>query len=125
MAVAYKTSSLRGPSSVTQDGAKRRLVSADGLRWAISANRKRSLPNHRFDIVEVWTLKERVNGKAVTAEVNQGEEQARKFCGLETPQEKETAVRRRQVDLTEWKRVPDSVINSVFEILKANNLLSK
>ena len=79
MAVAYKTSTLRGASSVSQDGAKKRLVSTDGQRWAISANRKRSLANHRFDVVEVWTLKQRVDGKAVTIDSNVDEVRAKQF----------------------------------------------
>ena len=82
-AVPYKTPSLRGPSSVAQDGAGRRMQSADGQRWAVSRNQKRALADHKFDVVECWTLKERgADGKAVTVAVQRGEEEAREFCGL-------------------------------------------
>lgn len=79
-AVRYKTSHLRGPSFITQNGAGRRMESADGSRWAISTNRKRALANHRFDSVEVWTLKRRSDtGVAETFAVNRSEEDARRF----------------------------------------------
>jgi len=42
-----------------------RIESANGIRWACGRNVKRSLANKRYDSVEVWTLKERVNGKAI------------------------------------------------------------
>ena len=76
----YKTPSLRGHNSITQNGAGRRMESADGSRWAISANRKRALPDHRFDSVEVWTLKRRdANGRVETVEINRSEEDAQKW----------------------------------------------
>ena len=43
-----------------------RLTSVDGGRYALGRNVKRSLGDGRFDGVEVWTLKKRIAGKAVT-----------------------------------------------------------
>ena len=77
----YKVSIPRGASSVSQDGAGKRLVSKDGLRWAISRNQKRQLPDRCFDVVECWTLKERVDGKVKIVAIQQSEEEARKFVG--------------------------------------------
>jgi hypothetical protein len=57
-------------SSVSQEGSLRKLVSPDGLKWATSKNMKRSLGDKRFDVVEVWTLKQRIDGKVVAIEVN-------------------------------------------------------
>jgi hypothetical protein len=78
MANSYKTSSPRSAPVVSQDGAKERIESAFGTRWAISANRKRSLPDHRFDVVKVWTLKARVDGKIVTVATSVDEDRARR-----------------------------------------------
>lgn len=82
MANSYKTPSMRGPNLISQVGAGKRMVSQDGLRWAFSRNAKRSMPDKRFDSVEVWTLKERVNGKAVTVDTGISEEGAMAFLGL-------------------------------------------
>jgi hypothetical protein len=65
----------RTPSSVSQDGAGKRIESTDGLRWAISRNAKRS-----FGVVEVWTCKERIHGKAVVLHTKIDEAGARFFC---------------------------------------------
>ena len=43
-----------------------RIQSPDGLRWAYSRNRKQSIFDGRYIIVESWVCKARVNGKAVT-----------------------------------------------------------
>jgi hypothetical protein len=75
----HKVNTLKGASSISQDGAGKRLVSEDGLRWAISRNQKRQLGDHRFDVVECWTLKQRVHGKAVIFAIQQSEEAAREF----------------------------------------------
>lgn len=53
-----------------------RLTSADGTRWALGRNVKRSLADHRYDSVEVWTLKHRVDGKAVTVDTHRDRAQA-------------------------------------------------
>ena len=71
-----KVTSLRAKSSVSQDGALRRLVSPSGTKWATSRNMKRSLGDKRFDVVEVWTLKQRVDGKIVIVGVNVSEQTA-------------------------------------------------
>lgn len=78
-----KTTILRAPSSVASLRAdeKKRLVSADGLRWATNRNMKRPLPDRRYDIVEAWTLRERVNGKAVIHSTGMTEEAALKWIG--------------------------------------------
>lgn len=49
-----------------------RLESRDGTRWAFGRIVKRSIPDHRFDGVEVWTLKHRLNGKVVTVATHRG-----------------------------------------------------
>ena len=76
-AMTYKVTTLRGASSVSQIGAGRKLVSADGTRWAISRNQKRAIGNRQWDVVECWTLKCRVNGKVVTKDIQRGEEEAK------------------------------------------------
>ena len=70
-------------SSLVQPGIGKKLVSADGTKWAISRMQKRSLSDHRYDAVECWTLKQRINGKVVIVGIQRGEEDARKFVGLE------------------------------------------
>lgn len=65
MTTAYKIATPRAASAVSQDGAGKRMESTDGTRWAVSANRKRALGNRMFDVVEVWTLRQRIDGKAV------------------------------------------------------------
>ena len=47
-----------------------RLESPDGQRYALGRYVKRSLGEGVFDGVEVWTLKQRVNGRAVTVETH-------------------------------------------------------
>lgn len=42
-----------------------RLESADKSRWALGRYVKLPLGDHRFDAVEVWSLRHRVNGKVV------------------------------------------------------------
>ena len=64
----WRAGSRRGPNALLAH--PQRLESPDGLRWATGRNVKRSLGDHRFDAVEVWALKERVNGKAVTVETH-------------------------------------------------------
>jgi hypothetical protein len=76
MSLNHKVSSPRAPSVVSQVGAGERLVSADGLRWAISRNRKMSTGGGRFAIVTSWVLKHRVDGKAVTVHGDAYEEAA-------------------------------------------------
>lgn len=56
-----------------------RLESADGTRWACGRNVKRSLPDHRYDSVEVWALKHRVNGKVVTVDSGVSPEEAQRW----------------------------------------------
>jgi hypothetical protein len=53
-----------------------RLESADGTRWALGRNVKLSLPDHRYDAVEVWTLRHRVDGKVVTVGIHRGKADA-------------------------------------------------
>lgn len=53
-----------------------RLERADKVRWALGRNVKRSLGNGRYDGVEVWTLKERINGKPVTMDSGRSREEA-------------------------------------------------
>jgi len=81
MTLKYKVASLRSASCVSQLGALRRLESADGSRWAHSRNRKLSLGNGRYDIVESWVLKHRVNGKVEVVNGDAYEADAKKWVG--------------------------------------------
>jgi hypothetical protein len=56
-----------------------RLESADGARWACGRNVKRALADHRYDAVEIWTLKERREGKAVTVDTYRDREAAERW----------------------------------------------
>lgn len=55
MASNIKVSTMRGPNAVAAHPEIRK--SDDGKRRAYGRNVKRSLPDHRFDVVRVWTLK--------------------------------------------------------------------
>lgn len=57
MPTNYRVPRSRGANVI--DAAPQRLESTDGSRWATGRNVKRNLPGHRYDAVEVWTLKER------------------------------------------------------------------
>jgi len=60
-----------------------RIVSADGTRWAYSRNRKHSLGNRTYEIVESWVLKQRnADGKVVTVHNDAYEAHAREFVGV-------------------------------------------
>ena len=76
----WRAGSRRGQNAL--EAHPQRLESPDGSRWACGRNVKRSLGDHRFDAVEVWALKERVNGKAVTVQTHRSKEEARTWCGL-------------------------------------------
>jgi hypothetical protein len=57
-----------------------RMTSADGTRWALGRNVKAetSVPGI-YTGVQVWTLKERRDGKAVTVETGRSIETARRW----------------------------------------------
>lgn len=55
------------------------IGSKTDARWATGRNVKRSLPNHRWDIVQVWTLKERREGKVVTVDTHQSRKNAERW----------------------------------------------
>lgn len=59
------------------------LKSTDDTRRAYGRNVKKSIGDHRFDIVRVWTLKERRNGKWEIVSSNVGRETADKFLNIE------------------------------------------
>jgi len=62
----YRVPALRGANMIAAN--PRRLTAPNGLRWATGRNVKgevRGCPG-RYAGVEVWALKHRVNGKAVT-----------------------------------------------------------
>lgn len=63
----YKVITRRTPTFSRKSDSPRK-VSPDGTHWAMPRMAKRSLPDHRFDIVEVWDLKTRneETGKAYT-----------------------------------------------------------
>jgi hypothetical protein len=80
----YKTASMRGPSVVSQTGAGKRITSVDGTRWAVSVNKKRALPDSKYDVVETWTLKRRdTGGKVVTVATDRCKEYAEKFVNAQ------------------------------------------
>lgn len=56
----------RGRSLIASE--TKRTNSADGSRWVIGQNVKRSLPDHRYDAVRKYWLKERRDGKAITVD---------------------------------------------------------
>lgn len=86
-----KVSSPRGPNAVAamRPGEKKRIVSADGLRWATNRWVKRQLPDNRWEPCEAWTLRERQfapglgpkNGRAVIVASGMSEAFARAFVG--------------------------------------------
>jgi hypothetical protein len=57
MAAYWNTGRNRGPNVV--DPQPQRMDSVDGGRRALGRNVKRSLPEKRYDSVQVWTLKGR------------------------------------------------------------------
>lgn len=79
--VPYKTSHLRGANQVAAMSGAKRLQNEDNSRYAYSRNQKCSVGGGRYEIVECWTLRERVNGKIVTVEIQRGFEDAVKFVG--------------------------------------------
>jgi hypothetical protein len=78
MTGCIKVTHMRAPNDVAKHASKR-MVSADGTRWAIGRKQKRHLANHMFDIVECWTLKQRIDGKVVTMDMHRDEAAAIEF----------------------------------------------
>jgi len=74
MSFNWRKGQLRSQNAI--EAHPQRLVSANGSRWATGRNVKRSLGDGRYDAVEVWTLKVRVDGKAVTVESHVSREAA-------------------------------------------------
>jgi hypothetical protein len=70
----WRAGTNRGPNLI--EAHPQRLESADGTRWALGRNVKVALPDHRYEGVEVWTLKHRVDGKAVTVETHRDRDEA-------------------------------------------------
>lgn len=72
----YRTPSLRGANAVLAD--PKRMESADKTKWACGRNVKAESgrPGY-YDVVRVWTLKERINGKAVTVDTHRTEAEAK------------------------------------------------
>lgn len=78
---AYTTRGLRGANAV--DAQPQRLEGVNGQRWACGRNVKGETNEPgRYQVVEVWTLKHRVNGKAVTVETGCTREQAEDWIKL-------------------------------------------
>jgi len=78
MTMPYTAKTSRA-SPVTSPRALKRIQSEDGSRWAYSRARKLCSANGRFEIVESWVCKARVNGKAVTVNGDTYESAAREF----------------------------------------------
>lgn len=69
MSLAYnwRIGSGRGRKSLIAPERKR-TVSADGSRWVIGQNVKRSLPDHRYDAVRKYWLKERQADRSIATD---------------------------------------------------------
>lgn len=83
----YRTPTRRGGNLVKAQS--RRLGEPSnvvGARWATGRNVKLTLPNRRWGVVEVWTLKQRgEDGKVVTVAHHVGREVAEAFIKGGTP----------------------------------------
>lgn len=80
MASNIKVSTRRAPSCVsrkTQD----RMVSADGLRWALMTYRKCQTGGGMYTVVQSWRCKERRDGKVITVHSDIDFAGASHFCG--------------------------------------------
>jgi hypothetical protein len=67
MSYNWRIGQLRSRNMI--EAHPQRLTSADGTRWALGRNVKgETAVAGTFVGVEVWTLKQRVNGKAVTVD---------------------------------------------------------
>lgn len=76
-----RTRTLRGANALLAN--VKRLESADGKRWATGRTVKAetSVPGI-FEPVEVWALKERRDGKAISVGFHRSEEDARRWVGV-------------------------------------------
>lgn len=68
----------RAPNAVSSKTIER-IESPDGSRWAYCRARKMSVGSGRYDIVQSWVVKARINGKVVTMNGDANEDTARKF----------------------------------------------
>lgn len=59
----YKVGIRRGANAVM--AMPESMGSPQDKRWATGRNVKRSLPGRRYDVVQVWTLKERMEDGTV------------------------------------------------------------
>lgn len=76
----YRVPRFRGANVIASN--PQRMDSKDGSKWACGRNVKRALPDHRYDSVEVWTLKQRVKGKAAIVNTGCSRDAAELWCGL-------------------------------------------
>jgi hypothetical protein len=74
----YRVSTGRSKNLVNANPQK--MGSPTDKRWATGRNVKLSLPDHRYDVVQVWTCKERdENGKVVVRWQSVSREKAEAF----------------------------------------------
>ena len=66
MSYNWRLGGIRGANMI--EAHPQRLESPDGSRWALGRNVKCQRGYGVWDAVEVWTLKQRVDGKAVTVD---------------------------------------------------------
>lgn len=70
----YRTPTARGANMMQAN--PQRLTSADGSRWATGRTVRGEAPGGGYRPVQVWALKHRVNGKAVTVRAGVARDEA-------------------------------------------------
>ncbi len=75
----YKTPANRGQNAAVADS--RKTISDDGTRSVIGRNQKCAGPDHTYEIVRCYTIKEKVGGKWQTIDTHLGEEAAAEWVG--------------------------------------------
>ena len=71
----YKVTRMRGENAV--EASPEKIGSTADERWAVGRYQKCHIGNHRYNIVQCWTLKRRdETGKAVTVDIQRGREEA-------------------------------------------------
>jgi hypothetical protein len=78
MTSLIKTTTRRGPNAV--DAQAEIVIGANVFRRAYGRNVKRGLPDRRFDVVRVWTCKERRGTRWVTVARVVTQQDAQQWC---------------------------------------------
>jgi len=78
MALPYRVPHLRGANNIAAN--PQHIGSPKDARWATGRYVKRSLPNRRYDGVEVWALKARAaDGSVTIVATGRSREEAEQF----------------------------------------------